>query len=249
MVRYDDTGDEGHVYLTPGQVDQLCSGMDGPTATIVRLLVGTGCRWSEITAVPVSSVDLLARTPVMRITRAWKRDGCARWYLGTTKGRQKRTLTLGAALVDLLATLVAGEPGDAMIAALAMRRMGKPYVVREKGGERLDYDAWRSRRWEPAVRAMMTCSEHPPEKGQKASTCECPTRLRNRPTIHDLRHTHAAWLISAGVPLPAVQRRLGHQNITTTIETYGGLMPEVDTALVAAIDQAMGVTAQVNGLI
>ena len=37
--------------------------------------------------------------------------------------------------------------------------------------------------------------------------------------LHDLRHTHTAWLISAGRPLPSIQRRLGHRSITTTIDS------------------------------
>ncbi|QDH91716.1 integrase [Mycobacterium phage Phrappuccino] len=43
------------------------------------------------------------------------------------------------------------------------------------------------------------------------------------PRIHDLRHTCASWLISAGVPLPVIQRHLGHQSIKTTIDVYGHL--------------------------
>src|SRR5690606_39678910 len=46
--------------------------------------------------------------------------------------------------------------------------------------------------------------------------------------IHDLRHTHAAWLISAGVPLTAIQRRLGHASLAVTSDLYGHLMPAVD---------------------
>jgi integrase len=44
--------------------------------------------------------------------------------------------------------------------------------------------------------------------------------LEKAPRVHDLRHTHASWLINAGVPLPVVQARLGHENITTTIGMY-----------------------------
>jgi integrase len=39
--------------------------------------------------------------------------------------------------------------------------------------------------------------------------------------FHDLRHTHVAWLIARGVPMPHIQARLGHESITTTIDTYG----------------------------
>ncbi|MCW2496379.1 site-specific integrase [Jatrophihabitans sp.] len=48
-----------------------------------------------------------------------------------------------------------------------------------------------------------------------------------RPRIHDLRHSHVAWLIAAGVGLPVIQARLGHEKITTTIDTYGHLIPDL----------------------
>jgi integrase len=41
------------------------------------------------------------------------------------------------------------------------------------------------------------------------------------PRIHDLRHTCASWLIQAGTPLPVVQKHLGHESITTTVDRYG----------------------------
>jgi integrase len=56
--------------------------------------------------------------------------------------------------------------------------------------------------------------------------------------IHDLRHTHAAWLISAGRPLPSIQRRLGHRSITTTVDRYGHLLPEVDRGDLDALQAA-----------
>lgn len=54
--------------------------------------------------------------------------------------------------------------------------------------------------------------------------------------IHDLRHSHAAALISAGVPLTAIQRRLGHSSITVTSDLYGHLMPEVDAGILVAVE-------------
>jgi integrase len=47
--------------------------------------------------------------------------------------------------------------------------------------------------------------------------------LTKRPRVHDLRHTNASWLIQAGVPLPVIQRHLGHQSIQTTVDRYGHL--------------------------
>jgi len=54
------------------------------------------------------------------------------------------------------------------------------------------------------------------------------------PRIHDLRHSHAAWLLSAGVPIVVVQRRLGHEDIRTTVNTYGHVMPETQAAAASA---------------
>lgn len=64
-----------------------------------------------------------------------------------------------------------------------------------------------------------------------------------RPRIHDLRHTHASWLINAGYPLPVIQRRLGHESIQTTVDTYGHLTPDVQSA---AAQVAAGVFGELS---
>jgi integrase len=69
----------------------------------------------------------------------------------------------------------------------------------------------------------------------KAAGKPVPGRLR----IHDLRHTHAAWLISDGVPMFAVQRRLGHSSFATTSDVYGHLTPEADDRTLALIDRRL----------
>jgi len=58
--------------------------------------------------------------------------------------------------------------------------------------------------------------------------------------LHDLRHTHAAVLISSGVPLTAIQRRMGHSSIKVTSDMYGHLMPEVDAGILASVRSAFG---------
>ncbi len=60
--------------------------------------------------------------------------------------------------------------------------------------------------------------------------------IGKRPRVHDLRHAQSSWLIARGVPLPWIQARLGHEKITTTVDTYGHLSPEAheEMALVMA---------------
>jgi integrase len=58
--------------------------------------------------------------------------------------------------------------------------------------------------------------------------------------VHDLRHTHASWILHAGVELVDVRDRLGHANIRTT-DRYVHAMPggeDKSLAAMTAIKQA-----------
>lgn len=50
------------------------------------------------------------------------------------------------------------------------------------------------------------------------------------PRLHDLRSYTAATLLAAGVPIHVVQARLGHEAIGTTVDTYGYLTADMQTA-------------------
>lgn len=56
-------------------------------------------------------------------------------------------------------------------------------------------------------------------------------------TFHDLRHTHAAWLIRDGVQPLALQRRLGHNDIRTTMNVYGHLFPNYEDNVVQILTE------------
>ena len=53
--------------------------------------------------------------------------------------------------------------------------------------------------------------------------------------FHDLRHTHAAWLVGAGEHPKVIQARLGHASISTTLDRYGHLMDGLDEAAAEAL--------------
>ncbi len=44
--------------------------------------------------------------------------------------------------------------------------------------------------------------------------------------FHDLRHTYAAILITMGENIKFIQTQLGHASLSTTMDTYGHLLPE-----------------------
>ena len=47
--------------------------------------------------------------------------------------------------------------------------------------------------------------------------------------FHDLRHTHASLMLKQNVNPKIIQERLGHSSITVTMDTYGHLMPTMQT--------------------
>jgi integrase len=57
--------------------------------------------------------------------------------------------------------------------------------------------------------------------------------LKPRPRLHDLRHSHASWLLAGGADLEVVRERLGHGNIATTSKYLHTLPTADDTALTA----------------
>jgi integrase len=187
----------------------------------VRFLVGTGLRWGEATALQISDVVLDGPTPSVRVIRAWKRGGDGRPYLGTPKTkRSRRTVSLPDSLVADLRGLCAG------------RSSGEFVFVNAQGGPVLNASFW-PKHWSKAIAAAQN-----PVDASGAPDPSAP-RLTKSPRIHDLRHTHASWLIAQGTDLFVVQRRLGHESITTTMDRYSHLLPEQQISAAAAAGRAL----------
>jgi integrase len=62
-------------------------------------------------------------------------------------------------------------------------------------------------------------------------------------SLHTLRHTHGSHLLSRGVPLPAVSKRLGHANTNTTATIYAHAL-EADDRLAADVWDSFTETAR-----
>lgn len=57
-------------------------------------------------------------------------------------------------------------------------------------------------------------------------------------TSHDLRHHYASVLLAAGESVIAVAERLGHEDATLVLTTYGHLMPDTEDRTRRAVDSA-----------
>jgi integrase len=198
----------------------------GENADLLRLAVGTGLRFGELTALWVSDVDLAHRT--IRVNKAWKRDGeddqqeTPAWvrkslrakhvmrghHLGSPKtAKSRRTVTVSDEVATVLERLVEGRASD-------------DFVLTTPTGRPVHGADFYERVWYPLMAELR-------REGV------APFRF------HDLRHTHVAWLVAGGAPLPHIQARLGHESITTTIDTYGHLLPVGDELISQIIDSAL----------
>lgn len=54
--------------------------------------------------------------------------------------------------------------------------------------------------------------------------------------IHDLRHSHASYLISKHISIVAVSKRLGHSSIKTTLDTYAHLFKDSNEELIEVLE-------------
>lgn len=64
-------------------------------------------------------------------------------------------------------------------------------------------------------------------------------RAKVKATLHDLRHTAASWMLSAGVNVAAVSKILGHSTPSTTLAIYAHAMQSDESGAIAAIDERL----------
>lgn len=204
------------VFLTQSEYMTLLHFIPEQHRPMVNLIVGTGMRWGEVTALTWGDIERAGNPPLITIRQAWDddREQGGR-NLGATKSEAgERTIGVPKQLIEAL-----GKPGS-----------GDEFVFQTRTGTALWSGSFWSRVWTPAL-----------DKANDAEECKKVglTPLGKRPGIHDLRHTHASWLIAAGRPLPYIQRRLGHEKITTTVDVYGHLMPDATLGDADAVHKLM----------
>lgn len=83
------------------------------------------------------------------------------------------------------------------------------------------------------------------EPGERQEDADYPLsgRIRRDPNdprmslrMHDLRHTAASMMLTAGVPLIVVSRQLGHSSVATTDKIYGGLQRSTVESAMRQVD-------------
>ncbi|MFO6453364.1 MULTISPECIES: tyrosine-type recombinase/integrase [unclassified Aeromicrobium] len=193
---------------------------------LLTLTVGTGLRFGEVTALWCSDIDLEHGT--VRVNKAWKRDGedgeteTPGWLKKLVRPKHAmRGHHLGNPKTPKSRRTVTVAP--ALVDLLRPLVEGRPaddVVFLSPTGLAIHNSDFYERVWQPLQRDLQASGI-------------APFRF------HDLRHTHVAWLIAGGAPLPHIQARLGHESITTTIDTYGHLLPAGDELISEIIETAL----------
>jgi integrase len=182
------------------------------------LLATTGMRRGEVLGLRWSDVDLdaaVARISRTLITTDVQRKGSPGMAWGTPKtAKGRRSVALDPATVTALRAHRARQLQERM--ALGAGYLDEDLVVAELDGrpvhpKRLSYYFERE-----SKRAVLP-----------------PIRL------HDLRHTHATLALKAGVHPRVVQERLGHANVSITLDTYSHVDLDMQAAAAARVAALM----------
>lgn len=233
-TRLPDTERREMVFLTDAEFATLMQYIRPDAQDLVTELVGTGHRFGESTALQVRDWD----SPNRRITvsRSWKYSGTSsKPYIGAPKTkRSKRSHTVTKVVADIYDRLCDGKgpedfiftnsKGDPWRAAAFHSSVWQPAVACANGED------WQARRaqWEKKRAA---------KEGGRRVPWRTPAKspLGKRPRVHDLRHSAASWWLQSGIDIVAVSRRLGHESIKTTVDTYGHLSPAQEEAMDAVM--------------
>jgi integrase len=208
---------------------------------------------------------LLGYNPMQRVPRPrhqpreardWTLEDMRR-FLGAALG-DERPLAWGLALV-LLTGLRVGEllglrweDIDWSAGALQVRRSvtwaGKEWHVskpKSKSGERvlsLPSLALRLLERLPRDSVYLLWRQRPPAPKEMSDLmrqlCERAGVPRRPP--HYLRHAHSSVLVSLGLDVKTLQRRLGHASASVTLDVYAYALGEMDRQAAEVLDRALG---------
>lgn len=184
-------------------------------ADLAAFIAGTGWRGGESLALPRRAVEEVFDPATGECVGVWVTMGQVRRQSVGIVEDAKSQASLGRRLrvlgpsADNLRRRIVGLAPDDLVFTFVDGRLGRTEV----------------RAWNPnSFRARFK------------ELCKLAGLADRNPTPHWLRHTHVALCHAAGMSLAEIQRRLGHDDIQTTINIYGRMIEEMDDAMAARAD-------------
>ena len=175
-----------------------------------HLALLTGMRRAELAGLQWSSVDLVdGRLGVVKTLQRISGKGLVEGQPKTTHSRRSIALSPGA--VSLLHEVRGRQIGQQMTVGEVWQN--GDYVFTQADGRPVDPDAI-TRDFTELIR--------------KADLPHL--------TVHGLRHAHATLLLEAGINPKVVSERLGHATISTTMDIYSHVLPDLQESAALALD-------------
>lgn len=220
------------------------------------LLIGyyTGMRIGEVFGLTWEDIDFNAgvinvnklvykrsEATTQKTVQSRQKKSSAAWYFGDTKTLSSvRTIPIGSTLLRALKKYHAWQLQNQMLYEQHYTSLYQQEETDEKGNT-----IYRLIEAEKSIPLALPQADliMRKENGQYLSTDSFKYAARVihyelgiKFNYHSLRHTHATMLIEQGVSPKAVQARLGHENIETTLQTYVHNTPELAQAAVEAFE-------------
>lgn len=196
--------------LEPWEIEKLLEACEShPMGLLFRLLLSCGLRKGEALALTWADIDL--RAGELRISKKW--DGMS---IGAPKTKRSRRVVpipngLLARFKAKYQELLKDFPPEALKASYIFgdMRKDKPFEINSPNH---------------ALKRMVKRINEAQKEAEDKIGVKLPRLSPMR--VHDLRHTYGSIMLSKKVPLELVSERLGHSNITVTLNIYRHLLEE-----------------------
>lgn len=181
--------------------------------TMVLLLLFTGMRRGELCGLEWKDIDFTHQTLTIRRTSQYTKEKGV--YTTCTKTLSSyRTIKISETVINIL----------------------KEYQNWQLKQKRIAGDLWID-----SDRLYTTWNGEPAHPDSITSWFEDFIKRTDLPNIHihSLRHTNATLLIAGGEDIRTVSRRLGHSQVTTTVNTYTHAIQSADAKAAHVIDNIL----------
>lgn len=179
----------------------------------ILLAVGTGMRRGEILGLRWKDIDLEAATAAVVRSLEVTREGLR--YKEPKSSRSRRRIDLSRFLVEALRRHRVEQARERL-------RLGQVYQNNDLVCAAPDGRPWNPDSLSSAFRKFLLRQKLP--------------LIR----FHDLRHTHATSLFRQNIHPKIVSERLGHANVSITLDTYSHVLPGMQREAAEKLDEVLG---------
>lgn len=198
-------------YLTLSEFQRVIACVDNMKARVaISLLYWSGMRKGELYALTWGKVDF--RSQEITVDRSLQHIGY-KDIVTATKTYEARTLKMPEQVMDDLKeyknACYSSSDEDYLF---PYNRYFIPDAIRDA-----------------TIKANAAIEEENRDKGTHVPPI---TRVH----VHGLRHSHASYLISIGVNVVLVSKRLGHEKVSTTLDTYSHFFPKDERDMLSTMN-------------